>query len=535
MTAQLESMLMKYCLTLVSLLSALLVSAQNYDCLHPDEQPWFTNGDGYLRGMRIDSTVTEDLHTVYYPYRTARALAGNFHYGFELDSNGGSWLGKRVVAQPDGIWQFDNLWGDTILIKTAAILGESWLFYDDTSTYTYTAILVSVDTATILGTLDSVKKIVIQADSGGVYNPADLVQGWTILLSKNHGFVQVFDLYTFPYHKANGRWNKGTDYFIEMMHGVLAVGDEAPPEINYIDLDSSKLNFHRVDFHDPTYKELYDFEVGDIFEYKNVDNYDYYSSINFSYSLRIDTITAKTETPEAVTYTYNFQMGSQHVIAGPSGSSTTYGAPNFGGASLVYDNSLLFNLYKMPEEWNAPYSYYTFLPAAGDGTPCDKALYSKHTVTVELAATSFPANVQVDNYQRYATGFGLIDDHYQSYYFGFSEHLQTKQMIYASKSGTVCFGSMIAANLGVEKVPYSQTRLTLSPNPAKDELRVHLSFPAAAGTAFITDMIGQILVTASFYQGNVTLPTVALSNGFYVCTVNFSDGSRSSLPFVVQH
>lgn len=513
-----------------------MMHAQNYGCLQPGEQPWFTNGDAYLRGMRIDSTKTEGLNTVYYPYRTARALTGNFHYGFELDSNGGSWLGKRVVAQPDGMWQFDNLWDDTLFINTAALPGESWTFYNDTSLYSYTATMVALDTATILGTLDSVKKIVIQADSAGLPNEADFVQGWTILLSKNHGFVQVFDLYTFPYHKANGRWNKGTDYFIEMMHGVLAVGDEAPPEINYIDLDSNKLNFHRVDFHNPTYKELYDFEVGDIFENKKVNNYDYYSSgINFTQYLEIDTITEKMETPETVTYTYKYQKGSQHVIAGPSGGSTTYGAPNSGSASLVYDNSLLFNLYKMPEEWGAPYSYYTFLPAAGDSTPCDRAVYSQHTVTVELAAIGFPANVQVDNYQKYASGFGLIDDYYQHYNFGFSEHLQTSQMIYASKSGTYCFGSMLAANLSIEKLPYSQTRFTLSPNPAKDELRVHLSSHAATATAFITDMTGRILITASFYQDKVTLPTVALSNGLYMCTVRFPDGSGSSLPLVVQH
>lgn len=526
---------MKRQLILLSLLTPILVFAQDYECLQPGQQPWFTNGDGYLRGMRIDSTITEGANTVYYPYRSARALAGNFHYGFELDSNGGSWLGKRVVAQPDGIWQFDNLWGDTIFIHTAALPGESWTFYNDTSLYSYTATLVSIDTANILGTLDSVKKIVIQADSAGLPNTAGFVQGWTIVLSKNHGFVQVFDLYTFPYHKANGHWNKGTDYFIEMMHGVLAVGDEAPPEINYIDLDSNKLNFHRVDFHNPTYKELYDFEVGDIFEYKDVNDYDYYSSgINFSQYLQIDTITAKTETPEAVTYTYDYQKGSQHVIAGPGGSSTTYGAPNSGSSSLVYDNSPLFNLYKMPEEWAAPCSYYTFLPAAGDSTPCDRAVYSRHNVSVQLAATSFPANVQVDNYQKYATGFGLIDDYYKNYYFGFNEHLIEKKMIFAAKSGTVCFGSLVAANLDVAQVRQAQHDLRLSPNPAKDQLHIQVTGATSAHTCLITDMTGRTLAIAMFYQGNCTIRTAALTGGTYLCTVTFQDGSRYTKRFVVQ-
>lgn len=149
---------MKNLFSLALILLAHLGYAQNYQCLQPGVKHYFTNGNGYLRGMRIDSVETQGDSTIYFPYHTPR---GYLHSAppSTLDSTGGSWLGKSVVQRADGTFLFDNLWHDTVVIKTQANVGDSWVFYHDTTTLFYQASLMAIDTMTVLGFVDSVKKI----------------------------------------------------------------------------------------------------------------------------------------------------------------------------------------------------------------------------------------------------------------------------------------------------------------------------------------------------------------------------------------
>src|SRR3569833_4487661 len=91
----------------IILFNVLFAHAQNYHCLQPGVIHYFTNGNGYLRGIRVDSTRTLSDTTVYYPFHTPR---GSYSGVTALDSNGGSWLGKRVLQKSDGTFFFDSYW-----------------------------------------------------------------------------------------------------------------------------------------------------------------------------------------------------------------------------------------------------------------------------------------------------------------------------------------------------------------------------------------------------------------------------------------
>lgn len=171
--------------------------SQNYNCFLPGQKNYFISGNNYVRGIRIDSVRRSGSDIIYFPYRTLRGIYGPF--STSLDTFGSSWVGKKVVQKPDGTFIFNNLW-DTVFIKTQSHTGDSWIFYNDTSVFSYIATVTSEDTMTILGILDSVKTITITADSAGIYHPIDPVNNFQIILSKNQGFMQIFDLFTFPYH-----------------------------------------------------------------------------------------------------------------------------------------------------------------------------------------------------------------------------------------------------------------------------------------------------------------------------------------------
>ena len=252
-------------LLLLFLTLPFLAKAQNYQCLQAGVKHFFINSNGYLRGIRIDSVRTVGDTTVYYPFHTPRGAYNTVMATGNpvLDSNGGSWLGGKVLQLNDGTFIFDSYWNDSVIIKTQANVGDSWLFYSDSSSVFYRATIIAKDTMTVLSSLDSEKTILITAcDSSGIL-PSDPLESFTIMLSKNHGFVQVFDLYTFPYHKVDSVYRQGLDFYLDRStctegyingnSGVTVI----TPGIAY---------FKLTDFIIPNDQELHNWSVGEIFQ-----------------------------------------------------------------------------------------------------------------------------------------------------------------------------------------------------------------------------------------------------------------------------
>ncbi len=224
---------MKRFLSLLFVTVSYFASAQNYQCLQSGVKHFFINGNNYLRGIRIDSTRTTGDTTIYYPFHTPR---GQYNTSMAvgnpvLDTNGGSWLGKKVLQLSDGTFIFDSYWNDSVIIKTQANVGDSWVFYHDSSNIYYKATVVSMDTMSVLSAVDSVKNVMINAyDSTGLV-PTDPLDSFTFILSKHYGFVQVFDLYTFPYHKLDSVYRPGLDFFLDRSLCTLETinGNPSPP------------------------------------------------------------------------------------------------------------------------------------------------------------------------------------------------------------------------------------------------------------------------------------------------------------------
>ncbi len=146
----------KSALLLLLLVCYCCSTAQNYHCLRSDSTFWYTNSNNYLRGIRVDSVKASGTDTIYYLFRTYRFYPSS-------DTAGGSWVGKDVVKKIDGTYLFGNEYQDTVVIKTQATLGSSWIFYNDSGSKYYTATVTKVDTMTVLGSIDSIKEITINA------------------------------------------------------------------------------------------------------------------------------------------------------------------------------------------------------------------------------------------------------------------------------------------------------------------------------------------------------------------------------------
>ncbi len=156
--------------------------------------------NNYLRNIFVKDSMIALNGMQYNFYPSIRRDATEL-----LDSiKGPTWLGRFLFRENNGDEIFLNKYFDTIRIKTKAGLNQSWKFgTDSSSSKNFVATVVSMDTLKIDGTLDSIKRIDIQAYAGNTPVPS-IYNGYQLVLSRKHGLYKAFDFYGFPnYEKAS--------------------------------------------------------------------------------------------------------------------------------------------------------------------------------------------------------------------------------------------------------------------------------------------------------------------------------------------
>ena len=483
---------MKNTLLVFLLFISFFSQAQNYNCLQPGARPYFTNGDGYLRSMRIDSVRTTGTDTIFYPYHTPR---GNYiPRVMLLDSTGGSWLGKKVIKQPTGTFLFDNIWLDTVVIKTQAAIGDSWIFFKDTTNNSYKATITAIDTMTISGVTDSVKAITIESDSSGVINSSDSVNKFQIILSKNHGFVQVFDLYTFPYHKPERADSFNIkrqffDYYLDLILGYVGIWDAIlySPLDNFP--DSTNSIFHLVQFYDPLLTDVYNYSVGEILEFKDDRNY---SPSAYGSDITLDTILSKTIGVSSVVYS----MAERHLQTITSCCPVTTTTSSYGIYSRSYDRSLLIDTTILPEEWRSNYFYHYYpqnLPDTAEKCPLPPYVVDFNNIDYTSKQVLFEASgfgAKIGNFtSAYSIGYGISAISANDYTHSTSE---IGAYTYIGNADSIC-GTFIPLPLSVVQINSPFSLLELFPNPAHNHLSVSAS--ETINEVSITNILGQTLYT----------------------------------------
>jgi len=477
--------------------------AQDYQCLQAGAAHYFINGNRYLRGIRIDSVKTFADSTIYYPFHTPRGYIGTEGYWNNLDTNAGSWLGERVIKHNDGVFLFNNLWKDTVIIKSQATIGDSWIFYHDTTTRYYTAQMLTNDTMTVLGTLDSVKTIIITAyDATGIV-VSDPVDSFQILLSKNNGFVKVFDLFTFPYHAPDSLYREGLDYFLDLING----SGRGPSRNSAI--------FSLVPFSNPSLVAVNDYSAGDVYEYS------FYRSDIFGYieygGFIIDSIMSKTAISDSqVVYsvhTWTLQSANRippfTTVSFSSDSGSTFGSP-------------LLNTSKMPEETGQQNIYYYY---PGDSSSC--FVSNRYSIISGIVFNTFePCGTQED----YKIGDGNI---LNSICYNPPQDSYESQLYYSLKNGVAC-GNYVSVPDQISNVPYTKFSINISPNPAANELNIKTNIVGAL-TCTLFNILGQPLISLQTSGPAETINVRDVPNGIYFLQTTSENGNTQTTRISIIH
>ena len=495
---------MKKTFLLILFFNSLFCSGQNWQCLQGGMKHYFINGNGYLRGIRIDSVIATGDTTIYYPNHTPRGPYSLSGGTLSLDSNGGSWLGKKVLQKSDGTFIFDSYWNDSVIIKTHSNIGDSWIFYKDSGSRYYTATLIAIDTMTVLSSPDSVQKIRINAyDTTGIVT-SDPLDSFTIVLSKNNGFVQVFDLYTFPYHKPDSVYRAGLDFFLDRSTHTYS-------DVNSTFSSSPNSNitlFQLIDFINPNDQQLHNWNVGDVFEsnHSGSNSLTWESFTNYI----LNTVSTKIVSGDVVNYTlsgthYTYlsepSICSLETFADPCFLITDSGSYNFNDTVYSIADTLL-----MPEENLHIPNYIFYFP--DDTSQC---LTSPAYV---LVFADYPLSGFGGSPVYYKLGIGEISNEY--FFSDLCILYFSNKLTYTNIGGVAC--GTFEWPVNVNNIQTSPSTLDIFPNPTTSQITITSSdkiFSIA-----VTNLVGQTVYTNSYEAGRVDIDISQLPAGVYFIKIN---------------
>ncbi len=468
-----------------------IVYAQNYKCVSENDIRFFTNSNHYLRAMRIDSVKQINGKTVLYPFRTARGEV--FSSTMPVLKKEGSWLGHDITVHADGTHWFKNYNNDTVIIKTQASVNDKWIFYDDTSAIRYEAIVLSEDTMSLPMGIDTVKIILLTAKNlQGNVLVKDTFNNRKLIISKNYGFVQTFDLYMFPLQRNISR---DFDHFTQL---------------------AGAIDFKISDYYNPDVLEIYNHQPGEVFQTKGSLTPGIFIESHFRNTILNRNNISSQEVE------YSIQRVIHHMQVGPNFPVTVF----IDTVKEMYKSASLFSQ-TLPEEWGMT-RYYEY--NSHDTSFCNIGKYYS-----SLANRIFYQGdtAEVNNFEPcnnsyvYKTGMGQVSFSDCSDPSARPPHWY---LIYANKNSTPC-GKYF--NMSVSDTKPLSGKTHIFPNPANDNLTIELTGYESPVKAILHNSIGQKVSTNIMLSGSITISTAALSPGIYFLTLLADNGASVNRQIVV--
>ncbi len=231
----------------ICILMSVLVRGQSYQPFPADSVTYFRMGlvqdvyppgwfyrysDSPIKAARIDSVMVQGADRLLFPFRTWRDTATLFMTDCGL-RDGPGWMGDHILESINGDVFLFSINNDTVLIRSQANYLDTWTFMRFQGGYVQ-ATMDSLFMLNVNGTSDTIKQIRLSVfDTAGQPLPLHALQQRILWLSSQHGFVKCLS-------------------FRELPGYVELVRTDSPAPL--------------------TWHSLYDFDIGDQFEYENVSS-----------------------------------------------------------------------------------------------------------------------------------------------------------------------------------------------------------------------------------------------------------------------
>jgi hypothetical protein len=210
--------------------------SQDWQCMHDSTTTYYENANKVTIAVRIDSSQVRDGYKYYYGNHVFRSVyydATDYDVLYCADHEGASYIGNAMSAG-EGENSFFNLNGDAIRFRTNLQAGIPWICCSLSDSTRLMAMVTDLRFESVLGVMDSVKYISLQAVSNSGDSISNALNGTAIQLSKTFGILTMYDFYNFPntsgYFRLSGyhspAYDLGENNLTNLQIYTWAPGDE---------------------------------------------------------------------------------------------------------------------------------------------------------------------------------------------------------------------------------------------------------------------------------------------------------------------
>jgi hypothetical protein len=434
-------MIRKTLFTTIFFIISLGIFAQNYQIFKSGYDFYYKNSAGTLMPVRWDDVQITPVDTTFFSFKSVRDTSG---FQFCVDTIGGSLLGKKGIKTTTNKVAFINYQNDSIFFFPESNLNYTWSLFTFSDSSYIEAKMTGLITDSLFHTLDTIKVFDLQAKDALGNNIANPFNNKQITLSKNNGFVQLFDFYLFP--------NDNQTYTL--------AGENWPDVGN----------------HNIGYRQVYDFQPGDEFhiDYAEVNNLQGASSV---YIKTIKKCLSRTDDHCANSIAYLWEICKKTEIY-----SNDFGVLTTEFQNDTITDTIRFAILDFPRfdhistEYFLDSAHTNLIPNILTTTP----VYHERTVKSLLGfqywssgscwseAIADPGPVSYD----YVQGCG--GPYYYSTPWIFGNYFKNALVYF--KKGNEIWGTPLAADcnaLSVEEIKINDL-ITVYPNPANDQVNIEI-------------------------------------------------------------
>jgi hypothetical protein len=501
------------------LLSTIQGYAQNYSTITPSRPSFFAtyassfNYPFYYAprscdGMRLTLQSTNGNFTEYSNYR--HEVADGFFSGC-LNFRDTGWAGHRIVQDvtTGSTWYF-NANDDSISFDATAGAGQQGFFYRYPNGNKIIGTVSAVSSMNFITLIDSVRTITLQAYDALGGNIANDFNGLQIEISKNYGIIKAYNWHNFP-------------------------NDTAMYEL--AGMENAQVGAHIV-----TAVDIYNFAIGDRFDFRAVSNSWAQSNPNSSFYYS-KVLTAKTISANGDTIRYTWVQDYAHLI-GIFVASYAQAQTVMTTVVLSEKDSLLEFPLDHLEFAHGPDSAQGYYENKQPIFPFDPTIFNGRMMKGQITFMPFyydqnagcfmAANLSWGpcdgGYEIYADGLGLVTSR-----FGSATCFNNGDLLYYEK-GAETWGTPIdwSVVLGIDQSVSPVSILRTWPNPATDKVCVETNDNSGAPVHYqILNSSGQLLGegVSIATAGVLEVPVNELPGGFYFLRIQI-DGSVRITKFI---
>jgi hypothetical protein len=478
----------KLLLILILIILSFTGFGQDYQNICSPGITLYRNPSNSFGAFRQDSVIPAGSNdTIYISYRAIRSGSNPNCF----DTTGGSVLGRKVYRKGNGWFWFFNRFNDTVKVNTQAVLNQTWRFCPLPANAYIQAQVTGIITDSVLGMTDDIKIISFQAKDASNNNISHPLNQKFIKLSRNYGLSRMLDVFSIP--------NDTT---------FLTLAGKTNPLVGVQNL---------------TWKEIYNFNVGDEFHYTGSATDQGWRDIN--------KIMGRTDYGnDSVVYT--IEECQQHYTASPPYYYTVHDTVT---AVYSYNPSSGWWIPKMPGEFHSDYTWadgYWFEEHSFPGRRLkgySEGAYFKYS----YYDTCWQQNIgyqMVSSSWSYTEGLGLTSQHYQDFDPPYSQHMDQSLVYY--KKGSETWGTPIAPDCSVllgdgqNNKNVEGYNIEVVPNPFVDNAQVIMhGLPSSDDLTYVLYNYSGVIVRRGNIPGmTFTVDRQGLPSGLYILLISGDEG-----------